>query len=127
MERFNKACLEIQDVLTEAIIIGLVNGLREGPFFRSISKGHLTTLNDVQERAEKYINMEENARLREPNWRLGHPYQSKEKEREPKKKEKVGSDKPRRYHYTLLRVFLVDVYKKICHTEKLPPPASNKK
>ncbi|XP_072064016.1 uncharacterized protein [Arachis hypogaea] len=27
MERFNKACLEIQDLPTEAVIMGLVNGL----------------------------------------------------------------------------------------------------
>ncbi|XP_072056308.1 uncharacterized protein [Arachis hypogaea] len=63
MERFNKAYFEIQDLHTEAIIMGLVNGLREGPFFQSISKRHPTSLNDVQERAEKYINMEENVRL----------------------------------------------------------------
>ncbi|XP_057747474.1 uncharacterized protein LOC130966670 [Arachis stenosperma] len=29
MERFNKACLEIQDLPTKAVIMGLVNGLRE--------------------------------------------------------------------------------------------------
>ncbi|XP_025616941.1 uncharacterized protein [Arachis hypogaea] len=32
MERFSKACLEIQDLPTEVVIMGLVNGLREGPF-----------------------------------------------------------------------------------------------
>ncbi|XP_057719256.1 uncharacterized protein LOC130933650 [Arachis stenosperma] len=38
MERFNKACLKIQDLPTEAVIMGLVNGLREGegPFSQSI-------------------------------------------------------------------------------------------
>ncbi|KAL4371593.1 hypothetical protein AHAS_Ahas06G0181300 [Arachis hypogaea] len=103
--------------------MGLVNGLREGLFSQSISKRHLTSLSDVQERAEKYINMEENARLREPNWRLGHSHSSKEKEREPKKKEEASPERPRRYHsYTPLRVFLVDVYREICHTERLPPP-----
>ncbi|KAL4372716.1 hypothetical protein AHAS_Ahas05G0009600 [Arachis hypogaea] len=31
--------------------------------------------------------------------------------------------KPRKYHnYTPLMVSLVDVYKEICHMEKLPPP-----
>ncbi|XP_016164646.1 uncharacterized protein LOC107607183 [Arachis ipaensis] len=121
MERFNKACLEIQDLPTKAIIMELVNGLQEGPFSQSISKRHPTSLSDVQERAEKYINMEKNARLREPSWR--HPHQPMEKEREPKRKEEVGLEKLRRYHtYTPLRVFLVDVYKIICHTEKLPPP-----
>ncbi|XP_072054420.1 uncharacterized protein [Arachis hypogaea] len=68
MERFNKACLEIQDLPTEGVIMGLVNGLREGPFSQSISKRHPTSFNDVQERAEKYINMEENAKLRESSW-----------------------------------------------------------
>ncbi|XP_057746852.1 uncharacterized protein LOC130966103 [Arachis stenosperma] len=32
MERFNKECLEIQDLPTETVIMGLINGLREGPF-----------------------------------------------------------------------------------------------
>ncbi|XP_016200210.1 uncharacterized protein LOC107641225 [Arachis ipaensis] len=42
---------------------------------------------------------------------------------EAKKKEEYNSEKPRRYHnYTPLRVSLVDVYREICHTEKLPPP-----
>ncbi|XP_052107466.1 uncharacterized protein LOC107457900 [Arachis duranensis] len=72
MERFNNACLEIQDLPTEAVIMGLVNGLREGLFSQSISKRHPTSLRDVQERAEKYINMEENARLREPSWEICH-------------------------------------------------------
>ncbi|XP_016192124.1 uncharacterized protein LOC107633005 [Arachis ipaensis] len=130
MERFNKACLEIQDLPTEVVIMGLVNGLRDDPFSQSLSKRHPASLRDVQERAEKYINMEENARLREPSWRSGHLQQPKEKEREPKRKEEVRPEKPRRYHtYTLLRVFLVDVYREICHTEKLPPlrPIKNKK
>ncbi|XP_057734546.1 uncharacterized protein LOC130949985 [Arachis stenosperma] len=123
MERFNKACLEIQDLPTEAVIMGLVNGLREGPFSQSISKRHLTSLSDVQERAEKYINMEENVKLREPSWRMGPPHSAKEKEREPKKKEEVGPNRSRRYHsYTPLKVSLVDVYREICNTERLPPP-----
>ncbi|XP_016194897.1 uncharacterized protein LOC107635858 [Arachis ipaensis] len=74
--------------------------------------------------------MEENARLREPGWRPGLSHSSKEKEREPKKKEEVGPERPMRYHsYTPLRVSLVDVYRKICHTERLPPhrPIKNKK
>ncbi|XP_052114335.1 uncharacterized protein LOC127745561 [Arachis duranensis] len=109
---------------------GLVNGLRDGPFSQSISKRHPTSLSDVQERAEKYFNMEENARLREPSWRQRPPHSAKEKEREPKKKEEVGPDRPRRYHsYTPLKVSLVDVYREICNTERLSPsrPIKNKK
>ncbi|XP_057755623.1 uncharacterized protein LOC130974788 [Arachis stenosperma] len=65
VERFNKACLDIQNLPTEAAIMGLINGLREEPFSQSISKKYPTSLNEIQERAEKYINMEENARLGE--------------------------------------------------------------
>ncbi|XP_025679413.1 uncharacterized protein [Arachis hypogaea] len=61
IKRFNKACLDIQNLIAEAAIIGLINGLREGPFRHSISKKHPTSLNEVQERTEKYINMEENS------------------------------------------------------------------
>ncbi|KAL4373455.1 hypothetical protein AHAS_Ahas05G0083500 [Arachis hypogaea] len=32
MKKFNKACLDIQNLLTKATIMGLVNGLKEGPF-----------------------------------------------------------------------------------------------
>ncbi|XP_015955262.1 uncharacterized protein LOC107479664 [Arachis duranensis] len=75
MERFNKACLDIQNLPIEAAIMGLINGLREGPFSQSISKKHLTSLNKVQERDEKYINMEENSRLMETS-KIGFPYPS---------------------------------------------------
>ncbi|XP_016195740.1 uncharacterized protein LOC107636765 [Arachis ipaensis] len=61
MERFNKACLEIQNLPTNAVTIGFVNGLKEGPFSQTISKRHPTFLYEVQERIEKYINMEENS------------------------------------------------------------------
>ncbi|XP_057755875.1 uncharacterized protein LOC130975059 [Arachis stenosperma] len=55
MERFNKACLEIQNLPTEAAIMGLINGLREGPFSHSISKKHPSSLNEVQERAKNTL------------------------------------------------------------------------
>ncbi|XP_057747647.1 uncharacterized protein LOC130966842 [Arachis stenosperma] len=65
MERFNKTCMDIQNLPTEAAIMGLINGLRERPFSQSISKKYPTSPNEVQERAAKYINMEENSRLGE--------------------------------------------------------------
>jgi len=80
MERCNKACLDIQSLPTEAAIMGLINGLREGPFSHSISKKHPTSLNEVQERAEKYINMEENSRLGEAS-KSGFSYSSRDKDK----------------------------------------------
>ncbi|XP_016173911.1 uncharacterized protein LOC107616471 [Arachis ipaensis] len=130
MKMINQACLEIQSLLTEAIIMGLVNGLRERPFSQSISKRYSTSLNKIQKRAEKYINMEENSRLREPPSRSNLPYSPRDKEREPKKKGEPNIGKPQKYHnYTPLKVPLVDVYREIFHTEKLPPsrPIKHKK
>ncbi|XP_057741317.1 uncharacterized protein LOC130959870 [Arachis stenosperma] len=122
IERFNKACLDIQILPTEAAIMGLINGLREGPFSHSISKKHLTSLNEVQERAEKYINMEENSRLRDGS-KAGSSYPSPDKDKKSRKKEDQSTEKPRKYHnYTPLRVSLVDVYREIYITEKIPPP-----
>ncbi|XP_072054310.1 uncharacterized protein [Arachis hypogaea] len=38
MERFSKACVKVQNLPTEAVIMGIVNGLKEGSFSQSISK-----------------------------------------------------------------------------------------
>ncbi|XP_015933205.1 uncharacterized protein LOC107459494 [Arachis duranensis] len=59
MERFNKALLEIQNLPIEAVIMGLVNGLKEMSFSLSISKRHPDSLYEVQKWAKKYINMED--------------------------------------------------------------------
>ncbi|XP_057746912.1 uncharacterized protein LOC130966160 [Arachis stenosperma] len=86
MERFNKACLDIPSLPTKMAIMGLINGLREGPFSQSISKKHPKSLNEVQERAKKYINMEENSRLGD-NSKTGFSYPPWDKEKESRKKE----------------------------------------
>ncbi|XP_057758223.1 uncharacterized protein LOC130978188 [Arachis stenosperma] len=122
MERFNKACVDIQNLPIEAAIMGLINGLRKRPFNHSISKKHPTSLNDVQERTKKYINMEENSRLGETS-KTGHSYPPRDKDKESRKKEDQPTEKPRKYHnYTPLRVSLVDVYREICNSENIPPP-----
>ncbi|XP_015955561.1 uncharacterized protein LOC107479958 [Arachis duranensis] len=122
MERFNKACLDIQNLSTEAAIMGLINGLREGPFSHSISKKHPTSFNEVQERANKYINMEENSRLGETS-KTEFSYPPRDKNKKSRKKEDQPIEKPRKYHdYTPLLVSLVDVYREVCNTEKIPPP-----
>ncbi|XP_057758206.1 uncharacterized protein LOC130977946 [Arachis stenosperma] len=97
MERFNKACLDIQNLPIEAAIMGLIDGLREGPFSHSISKKHPTSLNEVQERAEKYINMEEYSRLGETS-KTGFSYPPWDKDKESRKKEDRPTEKSRKYH-----------------------------
>ncbi|KAL4343521.1 hypothetical protein AHAS_Ahas11G0086700 [Arachis hypogaea] len=49
IERFNKIYLEIQNLPTKAVIMGLVNGLKKGPFSQSTSKRHPTSFYEVQE------------------------------------------------------------------------------
>ncbi|XP_025702583.1 uncharacterized protein [Arachis hypogaea] len=102
MERFDKACLDIQNLPTETAIMSLVNGLREGPFSHSISKKYPISLNEVQERAKKYINMEENSRLGETS-KTGLSYSPRDKDKESRKKEDQPTETPRKYHnYTPL-------------------------
>ncbi|XP_015947221.1 uncharacterized protein LOC107472184 [Arachis duranensis] len=47
MEKFNKAWFDIQNLPTEAAIMGLIKGLREGPFSQSISKKYPASLIEV--------------------------------------------------------------------------------
>ncbi|XP_072073880.1 uncharacterized protein [Arachis hypogaea] len=106
--------------------MGLVNGLKEGLFSHSISKRHPTFLYEVQERTEKYINIDKNFRLREPPLRPNLSYPTRNKEKETKKKEEYDLENPRRYYKFIitppLQFSLVDVYREICHIKKLPPP-----
>ncbi|XP_057719797.1 uncharacterized protein LOC130934225 [Arachis stenosperma] len=119
MERFNKTCMDIQNLPMEAAIMGLINGLREGPFSQFISKKYPTSLDEVQERAEKYINKEENARLGETS-KSGASYRDRDKE--SKRKEDRQGEEVKKYHnFTPLRASLVEIYKEVCHTEKIPP------
>ncbi|XP_016173833.1 uncharacterized protein LOC107616385 [Arachis ipaensis] len=123
MERFNKACLEIQNLPTETVIMGLVNCLKKDRSLNPYPSETRLPCTKYKNGQKKYVNMEVNSQLSEPLSRFGLPYRPRKKEKEAKKKEEYNSEKPRRYHnYTSLRVSLVDVYREICHTEKLPPP-----
>ncbi|XP_057761778.1 uncharacterized protein LOC130981994 [Arachis stenosperma] len=85
-ERFDKACLDIQNRPMEVTIIGLINSLREGPFSHSICKKHPTSLNEVQDQTEKCINMEENSRLGDTSKaRFSYPPRDNDKESRKKK------------------------------------------
>ncbi|MED6148536.1 hypothetical protein PIB30_054050 [Stylosanthes scabra] len=103
MERFNKACLKIINLPTEAAVMELVNGLRDGPFSQSVSKRHPTSMSEIQERAEKEPEIKKNKEGR------------RESDRE--------YSKVRKYHFfTPLRTSLLEVYRDICNVKKLPTP-----
>ncbi|KAL4276691.1 hypothetical protein AHAS_Ahas20G0232500 [Arachis hypogaea] len=66
--------------------------------------------------------MEENSQLGETS-KSGFSYSSRDKDKESKKKEDQHGEKPKKYNnYPPLQVSLVDVFREVCHTEKIPPP-----
>ncbi|GFY92808.1 hypothetical protein Acr_08g0012040 [Actinidia rufa] len=59
VKRFNQAILEIEDPSDKIIIMAMMEGLRPGPLFDSLSKNVPETLSALQSKADKYIAAEE--------------------------------------------------------------------
>ncbi|GFZ21709.1 granulin repeat cysteine protease family protein [Actinidia rufa] len=59
MRRFNQAILEVEDPSDQVIIMAMMEGLRPGPLFDSLSKNVPETLSALQSKADKYIAAEE--------------------------------------------------------------------
>ncbi|GFY87963.1 hypothetical protein Acr_05g0016020 [Actinidia rufa] len=59
VKRFNQAILEVEDPSDKVIIMAMMEGLRPGPLFDSLSKNVLKTLSALQSKADKYIAAEE--------------------------------------------------------------------
>ncbi|GFZ18321.1 hypothetical protein Acr_27g0000600 [Actinidia rufa] len=59
VKRFNQAILEVEDPSDKVIIMAMMEGLRPGPLFDSLSKNVPETLSALQSKADKYIAAEE--------------------------------------------------------------------
>ncbi|GFS35922.1 hypothetical protein Acr_00g0042720 [Actinidia rufa] len=59
VKRFNQAVLEVEDPNDKVIIMAMMEGLRPGPLFDSLSKNVPETLSALQSKADKYITTEE--------------------------------------------------------------------
>ncbi|GFS44258.1 hypothetical protein Acr_00g0089400 [Actinidia rufa] len=59
VNRFNQAILEVEDPSDKVIIMAMMEGLRPGPLFDSLSKNVPETLSALQSKADKYIAAEE--------------------------------------------------------------------
>ncbi|GFZ16042.1 hypothetical protein Acr_25g0004510 [Actinidia rufa] len=59
VKRFNQAVLEVEDPSDKVVIMAMMEGLRPGPLFDSLSKNVLETLSALQSKADKYIAAEE--------------------------------------------------------------------
>ncbi|GFZ11313.1 hypothetical protein Acr_22g0007110 [Actinidia rufa] len=55
VKRFNQAVLEVKDPSDKVIIMAMMEGLRLGPLFDSLSKNVPETLSALQSKADKYI------------------------------------------------------------------------
>ena len=56
---FNQVVLEIEDLSDKMVIIVMMEGLRPGPLFDSLSKNVPKILSTLQSKANKYIAAEE--------------------------------------------------------------------
>ncbi|GFY92749.1 hypothetical protein Acr_08g0011450 [Actinidia rufa] len=59
VKQFNQAILEVEDPFDKVVIMAMMEGLLPGPLFDSLSKNVLETLSALQNKADKYIAMEE--------------------------------------------------------------------
>ncbi|GFS43263.1 hypothetical protein Acr_00g0084440 [Actinidia rufa] len=59
VKRFNQAILEVEDPSDKVIIMAMMEELRPGPLFDSLSKNVPETLSALQSKADKYIAAEE--------------------------------------------------------------------
>lgn len=64
VKRFNTAMLEVPAVSEEIKVSAVSQGLREGNLFRSLALDQVTTFDQLLERAERYINLEEAQRIK---------------------------------------------------------------
>ncbi|GFS33858.1 hypothetical protein Acr_00g0030910 [Actinidia rufa] len=65
VKRFNQAILEVEDPSDKVIIMAMMEGLRPGPLFDSLSKNVPETSSALQSKADKYIAAEELAEAKQ--------------------------------------------------------------
>ncbi|GFS36614.1 hypothetical protein Acr_00g0046970 [Actinidia rufa] len=64
VKRFNQVVLEVEDPSDKVVIMAMMEGLRPGPLFDSLSKNVLETLSTLQSKVDEYIATEELAKAK---------------------------------------------------------------
>ncbi|KAG8386729.1 hypothetical protein BUALT_Bualt03G0179400 [Buddleja alternifolia] len=61
---FNTVALEVPSANADVLSNAFTQGLRDGEFFRSLAKKPATSFDSLLARAEKYVNVEEEAKMK---------------------------------------------------------------
>ncbi|XP_057463267.1 uncharacterized protein LOC130753292 [Actinidia eriantha] len=93
VKRFNQTILEVDDPSDKMVIIAMMEGLRPGPLFDFLSKNVPETLSALQNKADKYIAVEE---LAEAKWRRQGKDDPKRKESDSRQPESRGQARNKR-------------------------------
>ncbi|GFZ06762.1 hypothetical protein Acr_18g0009320 [Actinidia rufa] len=144
VKRFNQAILEVEDPNNKVIIMAMMEGLRPGPLFDSLSKNVPETLSALQSKTEKYIATEELAeakrrrrgkddhKRKEPDTRRIN-YREETRHKRPDRDPKCSNDRrprtpPRRSEFILppLNAPIAQVLSKIKHEEFVKWPGKIK-
>ena len=122
LERFNIETLLVEELETQAAVLILLNGLRLGAFKDSLSKRPVTTMDEIQVRAEKYIYLKETQRAMVNSAKSQAENNPGLQYEEHQKKEPKASKVGRFHDYTSLSVSLADLYREVGQVEKFPKP-----
>ncbi|GFZ03486.1 hypothetical protein Acr_16g0001100 [Actinidia rufa] len=96
VKRFNQAVLEVKDPSDKVVIMAMMEGLRPGPLFDSLSKNVPETFSALQSKADKYIAAEELAEAKRKR-RGKDDHKRKEPDaRRPNYKDEARSKRPDR-------------------------------
>ncbi|GFS43666.1 hypothetical protein Acr_00g0086310 [Actinidia rufa] len=108
IKRFNQVCLEVKDPSDKVVVVAMMEGLRLGPLFDSLSKSVLETLSALQSKADKYIadkelvetkhrrqGKDDNTRKEPDTWRTDYRGEMKSKRSERDARARINEPRPR--------------------------------
>ncbi|XP_020206188.1 uncharacterized protein LOC109791311 [Cajanus cajan] len=129
MERFRKVPLSIRDLDPSVAMHHLTMALRPGPFVNNLCKKPPRYLDDLRQRATKYMQMEELAEFRNQNWpNLFLEKKEAEKEHPPRSLPRDAPDRernnrgPKYAQYTMLNTSRAKVLEQALATKILIVP-----
>ncbi|XP_068482612.1 uncharacterized protein [Phaseolus vulgaris] len=123
MERFGRVALGIRNLSPEVTMHHMITALKPGPFADSLCKKPATSLDELRQRASKFMQMEE---LREFRNRVridGSERKQTEKDSRPMVRRAREEFRSRRFQqYTPLNTNRARVLQEAMSTELIPPP-----